>query len=112
MQYFGFRVIAKRIKAIKFMMKDKSVPKRKKAVIIAGLVYLCIPMDLIPIALLPISWVDDVLIWLGILWYLRHELDKYWVGGKPVDFSKKYRGKNIVDDVKYEVRDDKDDKKK
>ncbi len=112
MQYFGLRVITRRIGAIKSMMKDKSVPKRKKAVIIAGIIYLCLPIDFIPIALLPIAWVDDVLIWLGILWYLRHELDKYWIGGKPVDFSKKFRGKNVVDDVKYEVKDDKDDNKK
>ena len=109
MQYFGLRVLARRIFAIKSMMKDKSVPKRKKAIIIAGIIYLCIPVDVIPIAILPVSWVDDVALWLGILWYLRHELDKYWLGGKPVDFSKKFRGKNVVDDVKYEVKDEKDD---
>ena len=31
MQYFGLRVIIKRIKAIKFMMADRSVPKRKNS---------------------------------------------------------------------------------
>lgn len=110
MQYFGFRVLFKRIKAIRFMMKDKSVPKRKKAIIIAGIIYIFLPVDLIPPILFPIAWVDDLILWLIILWYLRHELDKYWIGGKPVDYSKKYRRKTMVDDVKYEVRND-DDKK-
>ena len=106
MQYFGFRVLFKRIAAIRFMMKDKSVSKWKKAIIVAGIVYIFIPLDLIPIAILPVSWLDDVILWLAILWYLRHELDKYWLGEKPADFSKKYRGKNVVDDVEYEVKDD------
>lgn len=105
MQFLGFRVIFKRIKAIRFMMKDKSVPKRKKALVIAGIIYLFLPVDLIPPVLFPIAWVDDLILWLWILWYLRDELDKYWYGGKEVDFSKKFRGKTVIDDVKYEVGD-------
>lgn len=104
MQFIGFRVIFKRIKAIRFMMKDKSVPKRKKALIIAGLIYLVLPVDLIPPVLFPIAWVDDLILWIWILWHLREELDKYWLGEKSVDFSKKYRGKTVIDDVEYEVR--------
>lgn len=104
MQFIGLRVIFKRIKAIRFMMKDKSVPKRKKALIIAGLIYLVLPVDLIPPVLFPIAWIDDLILWLWILWHLREELDKYWLGEKTVDFSKKYRGKTIIDDVEYEVR--------
>ena len=30
MQFLGFQMLIKRIKAIRFMMADKSVPKRKK----------------------------------------------------------------------------------
>lgn len=104
MQFLGFRVIIRRIKAIRFMMKDKSVPKRKKALIIAGIIYLLLPFDLIPPILFPIAWVDDLILWLWILWHLREELDKYWLGGKKVDLSKKYRGKTVIDDVEYEVR--------
>lgn len=103
MQYFGLRVLFKRIKAIRFMMADRSVPKRKKALIIFGIIYLFLPIDLIPPILFPIAWVDDLILWLFILWYLRNELDKYWMGGKTKDFSKKYRGKTFVDDVEYEV---------
>ena len=86
------------------MMKDNSVPKRKKALIIAGLIYLVLPVDLIPPVLFPIAWIDDLILWLWILWHLREELDKYWLGEKTVDFSKKYRGKTVIDDVEYEVR--------
>ena len=96
MQYFGLRVIIKRIKAIKFMMADRSVPKRKKALIVFGIIYLFLPIDLIPPILFPIAWVDDLI----------NELDKYWMGGKTKDYSKKYRGKTFVDDVEYEVKED------
>jgi len=109
MQYFGLRVLLKRITAIRFLMKDKAVPLWKKAIIIAGIVYIFVPIDIIPAFLLPVAWLDDVVLWLVILWYLRHELDKYWLGEKPADFSKKYHGKNVVDDVEYEVEKDEDD---
>lgn len=110
MQFLGINVLLRRIKAIKFMMADRSVPKRKKALIILGIVYIFLPIDLIPIVLLPIAWVDDVALWLFILWYLRNELDKYWNGGKSKDLSKKYRGKTFVDDVEYEVNENKGEK--
>ena len=89
MQFFGLRVLIKRIKAIRFMMADRSVPKRKKALVIAGIIYLFLPIDLIPPILFPIAWMDDLALWLFILWYLRDELDKYWNGGKTYDYSKK-----------------------
>ncbi len=44
MQFFGLRVIIRRIKAIKFMMADRSVPKRKKALIVFGIIYLLLPI--------------------------------------------------------------------
>ena len=108
MQFLGLRVLLKRLTAIIFMMKDKSVSIWKKALIIAGIIYVVMPLDLIPIVIFPVAWMDDVLLWLFILWYLRHELDRYWLGEKPKDFSKKYNGKNVVDDVEYEVKEDDD----
>lgn len=103
MQFLSFRVLIRRIKAIRFMMADKSVPKRKKLLIVLGIIYLFLPVDLIPPILFPIAWIDDLILWLFILWYLSSELDKYWTGGKSKDFSKKYKGKKVVDDVTYEV---------
>ena len=43
MQFLGIRVLLKRIKAIRFMMADKTVPKRKKALIVFGIIYLFLP---------------------------------------------------------------------
>lgn len=110
MQYFGLRVILKRIKAIRFMMADKSVPKRKKALIIVGILYIFFPIDLIPALFFPLSLIDDLLLWIFILWYLSSELDKYWLGDKTKDYSKKFHGKTFVDDVEYEVNEDSDKK--
>ena len=106
MQFLGFRILWRRIKAIRFMMADKTVPKRKKAIIIAGIVYLFLPFDIIPPFIFPGGILDDIVVWLLILWYLRSELDKYWNGEKVTDLSKKYHGKRVVDDVEYEVEEE------
>ena len=105
MQFLGFRVLIKRIKAIRFMMADKTVPLRKKALVTAGIVYLFLPLDIIPPIIFPFGILDDILVWALILWYLSSELDKYWIGEKPKDYSRKFRGKHVVDDVEYDVDD-------
>jgi len=106
MRFLLFTVLGKRIKAIPYMMRDKSVPKRKKAVIIGGFIYLFLPFKLIPPVLFHVAWVDSFILWIFILWYLKDELDKYWLGERPVDLSKKYRRKNVIDDVDFEIKDD------
>lgn len=105
MNFFSFRVLGKRIKAIRFMMKDKSVKWYKKALMVAGIIYLVLPIDIIPPVFGPIGVIDDFLFWVFILWYLSDELDRYWLGDKSVDLSKKY--KNTVNDVNYTVEEDK-----
>ena len=76
MQFFvSWRVIIKRIKAIRFMMADKTVPKRKKALIIFGLVYLFLPVDLIPPVLFPFGFLDDLVLWIWILYTLKETLE-------------------------------------
>ena len=92
------------------MMADKTVPKTKKALIIAGIAYLFLPFDLIPAMVFPLSLIDDVVVWLLIIWYLRKELDVYWTGEKNRDLSKKYKNRDIVDDVEFEVEGEKTDK--
>lgn len=106
MNFWSWRVILSRFKAIRFMMVDKSVPKTKKALVIAGIVYLLMPFDLIPALVFPLSLIDDLFAWIFIIWYLRKELDVYWTGEKSKDLSKKYRNRDIVDDVEFEVEDD------
>ena len=110
MQFWSMRVILSRLKAIRFMMADKTVPKTKKALIIAGIAYLFLPFDLIPAMVFPLSLIDDVVVWLLIIWYLRKELDVYWTGEKNRDLSKKYTNRDIVDDVEFEVEGEQTDK--
>ncbi|MEF9921765.1 MAG: DUF1232 domain-containing protein [Anaerovoracaceae bacterium] len=106
MQFLGFRIIMKRIKAIRFLMKDPEVPKRKKALIIFGLIYLVFPIDIIPIFVLPFGITDDIILWVFILWYLKDELDTYWFGEKEEDITKNFRDKTIVEGVQFEVSED------
>ena len=103
MQYISFRMILGRIKAIKAMMADKTVPKRKKLLIVLGLVYLVMPLDIAPIVLGPVAAVDDIVLWLWILWNLKDTLDAYWIGEKVDDFSKDFSGKNLVEGVEFNV---------
>ena len=110
MQFWSIRVILSRFKAIRFMMADKTVPKTKQALIIAGIAYLFLPFDLIPAMVFPLSLIDDVVVWLLIIWYLRKELDVYWTGEKNRDLSKKYKNRDIVDDLEFEVEGEQTDK--
>ena len=92
------------------MMSDRTAPLRKKILVIAGIVYLFLPIDLIPPVLFPIAWLDDMIVWLWILWYLKDTLDAYWLGEKEVDFSKRYRDDKIIRDAGFEVKNDPGDK--
>ena len=106
MNFLSFRFLIKRIKAIKEMMKDKTVPKRKKALVIFGLIYLVLPVDLIPPVLFPFGFLDDLVLWLYIIWHLSDILDTYWMGEKTEDYSGKFKSKNLVEDVTYNVEND------
>ena len=59
----------------------------------------------------PLSLIDDLVVWLVIIWYLRKELDVYWTGEKKYDLAQKFRNRDIVDDVEFEVEDDSKDAK-
>ena len=106
MQFITFRVLLKRIAAISSLLKDKTVPLRKKLLVIFGIVYLFLPVDLIPPILFPFGFIDDLILWIYILWTLKDELDKYWMGEKPEDLSKKFRDKTIVEGVEFDVEED------
>lgn len=105
MQFIFFQVLFKRIRAIKFFLRDKKVPKRKKIIILGGIFYLLMPIDLIPAPILIFGFVDDIVLWTFIIWYLKDELDKYWLGDE-VKPKQKFRGKTIIDDVNFEVEKD------
>ena len=91
MQFISFRILIRRIKAIKSMMRDKTVPKRKKALVVAGIIYLFLPIDLIPPVLFPFGFLDDLVLWIWIVWTLKDTLDLYWDGEKEQDFSGIYK---------------------
>jgi len=106
MQFIYLQVLLKRLKAIKSFLKDKEVPLRKKIIIIAGFLYLVTPIDLIPEPILIFGVVDDIVLWTFIIWYLKDELDKYWIGEDTVKPAAKFRNKNIIEDVNFEVKDE------
>ncbi|MDF3001476.1 MAG: hypothetical protein K0Q48_1595 [Bacillota bacterium] len=111
MQFIFFQVLMRRIKAIWPFLKDKGVPLHKKIIIVAGILYLLSPIDLIPAPILIFGAVDDIVLWTFIIWYFKDELDKYWGGVTGVVKPKqKFKGKNIIDDVDFEV--EKEAKKK
>ena len=103
MQFISFRVLSKRIQAISSMMKDKTVPKRKKLLIVLGIIYLFLPIDLIPPVLFPFGFLDDLVLWIWIIWHLKDTLDQYWVGEKEVDRSRDFKNKDIVEGVEFTV---------
>lgn len=113
MQFISLAIIGKRMKSIKKMMRDKKVSLGKKILVVFGLIYLVLPVDLIPPIIPVFGFLDDLILWLFILDYLKEELDKYWKEEDPTvrakDIKKKFRGKNIVDDVEYEVWEDEDE---
>jgi Uncharacterized conserved protein len=112
MQTIGLRIILKRIKAIRFLLADKTVPKRKKALVIFGIIYLFLPTDLIPAILFPFGILDDLILWIFIIWHLKDELDSYWLGDKSEDLSKKFHSSDVIDGVDFSVEDDGSSNKK
>lgn len=108
MQWIFISVLFKRIKAIKFFMKDKEVPKRKKLIIILGILFLISPVNLITVPIFGLGLIDDIILWSFIIYYLRDELDKYWIGEAegPSLKDKELKGKDIIEDVVFEVEPD------
>jgi uncharacterized membrane protein YkvA (DUF1232 family) len=109
MNFFSWRVISKRLGAIRHLMVDKTVPKRHKILVVFGLIYLFSPLDLIPAVIFPFAWMDDMLLWIYIIFTLKEYLDKYWLGEPVIDLSKKFKSKTVVDDVEYSVEDEEKD---
>ena len=103
MKYISFRILASRFKAVGKMMKDKDVPKRKKFLVILGIIYLCLPVDLIPPVLFPIGFLDDLVLWIWILWHLKDTLDQYWTGESEEDISKNFDKKDLIENVEFTV---------
>ena len=101
-------ILFKRVRAIGVMMRDQNVPFVKKLLVIATVLYILSPIDLVPLPIFPFSWMDDLAVFLIVIWYLKDTLDQYWLGGKPVDLSKEFSSDDIVEGVEYEVHEEDD----
>ncbi len=110
MQFFSIRFLINRIKAIRSLLRDKKISFWKKALVVFGIVYLFLPVDLIPPVLFPFGFLDDLVLWIFIIWHLKDTLDAYWVGEKSRDYSKEFRADRIVDDVDFKVDDESPEK--
>lgn len=101
MNFIGLRVLLNRLRVIPHFLRDKTVPLRKKILVVACAAYIILPFDLVPV--FPF---DDLILFLFVIIHLRDELDVYWKGEKKEDLSKKFSDKDIVDGVEFTVEDD------
>ena len=97
-----------RIKGIIPMFKDKEVKWWKKALIIAAIIYLVLPVDLIPPLIPVFGWFDDILIWIALLYFMGPDLDKYV--SQSSGNAKKYNYKDSdVTEAEFTVHEDKEE---
>ena len=105
-----FRMLLRRIRGIIPLMKDREVPWWKKAIFIAGVVYLVLPFDLIPPLIPVFGWLDDVALWVAILYFFGPELDRHMPENASQSRNKKYRYKDEdVHEVEYTVNEEEAD---
>lgn len=101
-------LLLKRIRNIGYLLKDKKTSLFKKILVVFGIIYLVSPLDLIPFPVLGFSVIDDIVLWIFILSYLKDELDKYSTNNNKKDNT--FKDKTIIDSVEYEIRRDKEGK--
>lgn len=108
--FTGISMWIKRIFSIGKMMKDREVSLWKKALVVFAVIYLFIPIEIIPDFLFPIGFADDIILWVCVLLLLKDTLSKYVSEGISKDAKKKYKGKTVIDDVQFEVKEDDGDR--
>jgi len=106
MQRLTLALLLGRLKNIKNLLKDTTVAFWKKALVIFAIIYLFLPLDLIPPLIPVFGFLDDAVLWMGVLYLIWDELGKY---GDPKESSKhekkkNFHGKNMVDGVEFEVK--------
>ncbi len=102
-------LFGKRIKAIRFFIIDKSVALWKKLLIGFATLYLISPIDLIPLMFFPVAWIDDLFLWICVVYLFKDELDSYDEYGNKKD-KEDFKDKDIIEDVEFEVKQDNDNK--
>lgn len=101
--------LLKRIGYLPKLLKDPNVKVWNKAAVVGMIAYLITPFDLIPEAMIGLGILDDAVLTLIVIGFLSDALDKYI----RIDLNKKttpdeHMGETIIEDVDYEVVDDKD----
>lgn len=109
--FAGIKRWVKRIASLGRMMKDRNVSLWKKALFVFAVIYLFIPIELISDFLLPIGFLDDIILWICVLQILKGTLDGYIGPDISRNAKKRYRGKDIIDNVEFEVKEEEDDRK-
>ncbi len=106
-------MLFRRIRAIIPLMKDREVKWWKKAIFIIGIVYLLLPFELIPPLVPLFGWLDDVLLWIAILYFMGPELDRHMPESMARGSNKKYRYKDEdVHEVEFTVNEEEADEYK
>ena len=110
MQRLTLALLLGRLKHIKNLLKDKEVAFWKKVLVVFAIFYLFLPLDLIPPLIPVFGFLDDAVLWTGVLYLVWDELGKY---GERKEFTKSekkknFHGKNMVDGVEFEVKIDED----
>ena len=95
--------IIKNFRLIKRMMADGNVSFWKKALIVVGIVSLILPFEIVPDILLPLGLIDDIILWLLIMYILKDTMRKYRDEDSRGERVKYKRG-NIIEGVSYEVK--------
>lgn len=97
----------KRISVLYKYLLDKEVSIFKKILVIAMIVYVISPLDVIPEAVLGFGFIDDAMIAIYVISSISKQLDKYIEANEEIKV-KEERGK-VIDFAEYEIRSKEDD---
>jgi len=90
--------------------KDKNISILKKVLLMAMLIYVFSPMDLLPDPILGFGFIDDAVLAIYAISKASHELDKYIINKDSVGrkSNEDINTSKIIDNVEYEVKEDYD----
>ncbi len=97
----------KRISVLYKYLLDKEVSIFKKILVVATIIYVISPLDLIPEAVLGFGFIDDAMVTIYVISSISKELDKY-TSTNEGENTEEERGK-VIDFAEYEIRDKKDE---
>lgn len=105
MNFFkAFLKFFKRITVLYKYLLDKDVSIFKKIMVLAMLIYVFSPLDIIPEAVLGFGFIDDALLAVYVISSISSELDKY-ISNKGDENIKVDKDKTI-ENVEYEIKDE------